>query len=135
MKINVSKHCRERYKERISGENTDIKILLYQISHGKDITMKVYEEAPRYILFLYEKYKTASQKILLFENIIFILIHDKNTDDNNIITCYRKTENFLDAYKNCGLSRQIIYDKIALIKKKIKNENSRTTYKFKNYRN
>ena len=120
MKLIVSKHCKERYKERISGEYTDIITILKQISNGIDITNKIYDEVPRYILYLYEKYGELGQKIILSNNIIFILKKNENSPDLfHVITCY-KNENHLEQFKNSSLSRSEIFYKISIIKKKLR---------------
>lgn len=76
MKFWLTQHCKERYIERIlNGLNTidNLNIsILKKIEAGKDITNKIYDECPRYILFLYEKYKELGITIIKSENILFI---------------------------------------------------------------
>ena len=121
MKLIITNHCKERYVERINnGEFIDIVIILKLISSGKDITNKIYDEVPRYILYLYEKYGELGQRIILSSDIIFILRKKEGTFDTYIVlTCY-KNENHLSQFKNTSLSREEIFIRIKLAKSKNK---------------
>ncbi len=121
MKIWITNHCKERYVERVNeGRCTDVVDILKAISSGKDITNKVLDDAPRYILYLYEKYNEFKLTIIKNNNVIFIL--RKKDDVYHAITCF-KDENYLSMYKNTSMSRADIYLKIRLLKSKIKKTN------------
>ncbi len=68
MKFFITKHCQQRYIERINnGLNVDDNVLftiLDKVNAGKDITNKIYDEIPRFILYLYEKYGELGQTII-----------------------------------------------------------------------
>jgi hypothetical protein len=125
MKFWLTQHSRERYVERIlnglnSVDNLVIHILK-QISSGKDITNKVYDECPRYILFLYEKYKELGITIMLSDNVLFICKKRKGTYNlYDVLTCYWYDENYLKQYKNTALTREQVFLKIKEIKSKLK---------------
>jgi hypothetical protein len=124
MKFWLTQHSKERYKERILNglnpfENLNVTILK-QISAGADITNKIYDDCPRYVLFLYEKYKELGIKIVRFENILFITKKRKGTDNLfDVLTCYLEDGNYLKQFKNTTLSRQDIYLKIKILKGKL----------------
>lgn len=118
----ITRHCQDRYLERVrNDQNTSPNLLLEilkTIYAGKDITNKVRVEVPRFILYLYEKYKSAGFKIVTNENIIFITQKRKgSTNLFDVITCYYDTGKFLEQYKNTALTRQEIFSKISAIKK------------------
>ncbi len=124
MKFFITKHCQQRYIERVNnGLNVDDNVLftiLNKVSAGKDITNKIYDEIPRFILYLYEKYGELGQTIIKSDNIIFIT--KKRVGTNNLfdaITCYFDN-NYLSQYKNTVLSREDIFIKIKEAKKKAK---------------
>lgn len=132
-KFNVTQHCRERYVQRIPfthGENL-LMTILSKLNVTKDITEKIFEECPRYILHLLEKYKSAGQRIFLNveDNIIFIAKKRPGTGNNpqdardglfEILTCYKHDENYLSLFKESVQLRKVTYEKIAIEKKKIK---------------
>lgn len=77
MKFFITHHAGERYIERIrcglnSANNNLFAEILTKLNTGKDITNKVFDEAPRYILYLYEKYKQLGLTIIQTDDIIFI---------------------------------------------------------------
>jgi len=114
MSFYLSKHVKERYVERVLGglkptDNLNI-LILEKLSKSKDITNKVYDEIPRYILFLYEKYKQLGITILRYENIIFITKKREGTYGlYDILTCYLEDTNYLKQFKNTALSRMDIF--------------------------
>lgn len=127
MKYFITKHCKERYIQKIkNGLNSTDDILieiLKLVSAGKDITNKIFDEVPRYIIHLYEKYENANIKIYLNQNIIFILKKRIGTQDlYDVLTTYHYTDNYLEVYKHSVLSRQDIYIKISLLKKSVKHK-------------
>lgn len=125
MKLWITQHSRERYIERIlNGLNTsnDVNInILKQASSGKDITNKVYDECPRYILYLYEKYNELGLRIIKNESVIFITKKRKGTFGlYDILTCYYDNGKLFKQFKETALSRQDIFLKIKEIKRKLK---------------
>lgn len=125
MKFWLTNHSRERYVERIlNGLNTIENINLHIVKHissGKDITNKVYDECPRYILFLYEKYKELGITIMLSDNVLYICKKRKGTYNlYDVLTCYWYDDNYLKQYKNTALTREQIFLKIKEVKSKLK---------------
>lgn len=125
MKFWLTQHSKERYVERIlNGLNTTDNLnvtILKQISSGVDITNKIYDECPRYILFLYEKYKQLGITIIRKDNVLFITRKRKGTYDlYDVITCYLEDGNYLKQFKNTALSRDQIFLKIKMIKSSLK---------------
>lgn len=121
----LSNHCKQRYIERVNNglhiDQNTLFSMLKTIELGIDITDKVYNEIPRYILYLYEKYKTAGSRIIKTkDNIIFIVSKRKGTDNlYDVLTCYRGMQH-LEQYKTSILNRGDIFIKINLIKKSLK---------------
>lgn len=125
MKFWLTDHVKKRYIERVVNgvnnfENLNVSILKH-ISTGKDITNKVYDECPRYILFLYEKYKQLGITIMLANDVLFITKKRKGTYDlYDVLTCYPYTGDYLRTFKTSVLPREIIFMKIKEIKRKLK---------------
>lgn len=122
-KFNISKHARQRYIERIlCGSNSKDNLLieiLNQLRNSQDITNKIFDETPRYILFLYEKYNCCKLTILQHKDILFICRKQEGTDNMlNIVTCYN-SHNHLSQFKNSSLSREDVFLKIKIIKKEV----------------
>lgn len=125
MKFWLTQHSKERYVERILNglnnfENLNVTILK-QISAGANITSKVYDECPRYILYLYEKYKELGITIIRTGNVLFITKKRKGTYDlYDVLTCYCDDGKYMRQFKNTSLSRDEIFLKIKVIKSKLK---------------
>lgn len=123
MKIWITEHCKDRYAERVmNGKRTDVINIVNTVIEGKDITNKILDSVPRYILYLYEKYGEFGQKIIQNGDIIFILKRKDGTIDTfNVLTCYvDKDLNHFNQYKNTNLSRKEIYIRIIELKRKMK---------------
>lgn len=124
-KFFITKHAQERYLERIrmSISVTDVNLLtemLNCLKSGTDITNKVYDTAPRYILYLYEKYKELGLIIIENKNTIFICRKRKGTINLcDVVTCYNSYKH-LDQFINTTMKREDIFIKIKEIKKKLK---------------
>lgn len=121
MQLSITTHCKERYVERVNGGNpVDIVTILQKISAGKDITNKVLDDAPRYILYLYERYEECGLTVIKNDDIIFILKRKEGTYNTfSVLTCY-KDVNFLEQFKNTSMPRAEIYIKIRLKKAELK---------------
>lgn len=125
MQVFITQHCKSRYLERIKNhQNTSDNLLieiLNSINTAKDITNQIYDKIPRFILFLYEKYKTANMKIMKNDHILYVMQKRVGTDHLfDVVTCYYDNGNYLEQYKNTVLSREEIFMKIKLIKKQLK---------------
>lgn len=121
MKFWLTQHSKERYIERVlNGQNSVNNInfhILDVLKTGRDITSQIYDECPRYILFLYEKYKALGITIIKSQNILFITKKRKGTYHlYDVLTCYYDTENHLRQFKNTVLTRDQIFLKIKQIK-------------------
>lgn len=122
----ITKHCRERYIQRIEAaaesENILFKIL-DNIKAGKDITDKIQRECPRYVQHLHEKYKEAGQRIFLNELTSTLFITKKRPGTYalyDVFTCYKYTEDYLATFKTSVLSNDEIYLNIRMLKKQNK---------------
>lgn len=119
----ITNHAKQRYTQRIFdfGKNESYLVsMLKSLSKGKDITSKIYDEVPRYILYLYEKHGELGQTIIESDNTIFVTKKRKGTEKMyDVITCYSNYR-YIEQYKNTKLSREEIYLKIKTIKMKIK---------------
>ncbi len=128
MKFDISYHCKERYKQRIGvalGENLYGKILT-ELKAAKDITDKVINECPRYVQHLKTKYKSAGQRILVFDNkTLFICKKRPGTGLPNkhlsglfdVLTCYQFDEKYLQDYRNSVQSRKDTFIILSTMKK------------------
>lgn len=124
-KYYISRHCQERYTERIRmGSNIQETSLLTEMINslktGKDITQKIYDDVPRYILYLYEKYKQLGITIIESDGVIYIA--RKRTGTLNlydVVTCYSAYRH-LEQFKNTDMKRQDIFIRIKQIKTKLK---------------
>lgn len=125
MRFWLTQHVQERYIERIlNGLNTTdnlMSTIIRQVSSGQDITSKVYDECPRYILFLYEKYKELGLTIIKNKDILFITKKRKGAYSlYDVVTCYLEDGHYLSQFKNTTLSRENIYLRIKEIKRNLK---------------
>lgn len=121
MRFWITTHCQERYISRVNnGIRCGSIDILKDISKGKDITNEIYDSNPRYIMFLYEKYKSANQKIIKSGHNLYIVKKRQGALDLfEAITCF-VDQNKLEEFKNTILSRQDIFIQIKLLKSKYK---------------
>lgn len=123
MKIQITNHAKQRYRERMlngSHETNILPLMLKQIREGKDITDKLYDKIPRFILYLYEKYNELGQRIIQNNDEIFILKQpDKSIDVTYVLTCI-KNDKYLSNFENTSLSREEIFLKISQIKNSLR---------------
>lgn len=118
MKYYITKHCRDRYIERISTLD-NITDVLNDIYKGSDITNSLFDKYPRYILYLYERYNSCNVKIIQNGNNTYIARKRVGTINiYDVVTCY-KDSNF-DSFGNTSLNRQEIFIRISILKKKLK---------------
>lgn len=125
MKFFITHHAGERYIERIRGginpTTTNLFTdMLKELSTGKDITNKIYDEVPRYILYLYEKYKQLGLTIIHSNQTLYICRKRPGTQNLfDVITCYNDHRH-LEQFKNTAMSREEVFLKIKMIKKQLK---------------
>lgn len=118
MKFNVTKHCRNRYIERVLGNsnssNNILLVILNDLNKSVNVTSKISLEVPRFTLFLKEKY--GSCNILKNNYTFFICKKRKNTLDlYDVVTCYIDKDD-LKMFKGTVLSNDDIYLKLKLLK-------------------
>ena len=124
MRYNITKHCRDRYIERILGNlNNSPNIfieMLTKLSKAKNITSNLSDNVPRFILYVKERYGAdKGYTFLKSDSLIFILVKRKNTFNlYDVITCYVESDK-LEQFKNTKLSKKEIYNKLHLLKSKI----------------
>lgn len=123
MRYNITLHSRLRYVERVAVDltNTDniLPLMLQDLKDSKDITNKIYNDYPRYILHLHETFKGANQ--IIMENkdkhVWFILKKKPGTlHTYDVLTCYKRGD-AMDQFKSSVLSRQEIFIRITMAKK------------------
>lgn len=127
MRFHISQHCQERWIERVNaGLNKDdhtLMKILHTLNDSKDITAKVFDDAPRYILYLYEKYKSCNVTIMSGNGVIFVAKKRKGAENMyDVLTCYVEHKH-LDQFRNTSLKRSEIFIRISEAKKKYKNAN------------
>lgn len=120
----LTHHVKNRYLERVkNGLNTSNNLLfeiLDELKLAKDVTQTIFDTIPRYILYLYEKYKSANMKILKKDNVYYICKKRPNTESlYDVLTCYYGEDKF-KMFQNSILSRQQIFEKISKKKKELK---------------
>lgn len=123
-KYMLTQHVKDRYLERVkNGLNTSNNLLfeiLDEIKLAKDVTQNIFDTIPRYILYLYENYKSANMKILKKDNVYYICKKRQNTESlYDVLTCYYGEEKF-KMFQSSVLSRQQIFEKISKKKKELK---------------
>lgn len=123
MKYNITKHCSNRYVERVLGginiTNNLYTQILKDLSGGINVTSKISEKHPRYILYIKERYGSdKGYNFIKSGNIIFILTKRKNTNElYDVLTCYIETGVTYKVFDNTVLSKDEIYYKLSNIKK------------------
>lgn len=81
---------------------------------------KLFDETPRYILYLYEKYRQLGLTIIHSNTTLYICKKRVGTQNlYDILTCYND-HRYLEQFKNTKLTREEIFLKIKLIKKQLK---------------
>jgi hypothetical protein len=114
----ITKHCKERFLERIDTFK-DVKEVLNIIYSGKDVTNTIFDKYPRYILYLYERYQSCGIKIVQSEHRTFVCKKHPGTQDKwDVVTCYKDGD--FSKFGNTQLSREEIFIRIKMIKRTIK---------------
>lgn len=125
MRFFITYHAADRFIERIRGginstNNNLFAEMLKELSIGKDITNKIYDEVPRYILYLYEKYKQLGLTIIHSNQTLYICRKRPGTQNLfDVITCYNDHRH-LEQFKNSAMKREEVFLKIKMIKKQLK---------------
>lgn len=94
MKFYITKHCKERYLERVCGGLSSsqnlLMTILNDINKGKNITSKLSTEVPRFFLYIKTKYGSdKGYNIIENGNIWFITTKRKGTNNlYDVLTCY-----------------------------------------------
>lgn len=121
MNFFITKHCKDRYKERVLGNNHVPDILmniLKELRNGTNVTSKFSEEYPRFILYLKERYTDKNYNFIKFNSTIYILTKRKGTSDlYDVLTCYTEGPQ-LTSFKNTSLNKTDIYIRLKLLKNK-----------------
>ena len=109
MKYYITKHCKKRYIQRVlGGSNISSNILqtiFNDLNTATNITSKLSEEVPRFILHLKETYGNKGYTILKKGHTIFPCIKRKGTKDlYDVVTCYVDLDD-LKMFRNTVLSK------------------------------
>jgi hypothetical protein len=114
----ITKHCKDRFLERIAPFS-DVREILKIVYSGSDLTNTIFDKYPRYILYLYERYSECSIKIVQNGDVTFICKRRPDTQSTfDVMTCYRADS--FDKFGKTALPRQEIYLRIKIIKSKLK---------------
>ena len=120
MKFYITKHCKERYRERILGNtgivNNLVIAILKDLNSGKNITSKLSTELPRFILYLKQQYGSdKGYNIIQKDHTFFILTKRKGTEDlYDVLTCYVEFETF-KKFKHTVLTNEEIHFKLSTL--------------------
>jgi len=120
MKFYITKHCKERYRERILANSGIADNLLFSILNdlksGKNITSKLSTELPRFILYIKEQYGSdKGYHIIKKDYSFFILTKRKGTEDlYDVLTCYIEYDIF-KKFSNTVLTNSEIHLKLKML--------------------
>jgi len=123
MKFNITKHCSDRYVQRVLAGSNVINNLYVQIlkdlSSGTNITSKISEKHPRYLLYVKERYGSDKGYTFIKKgDLIFLLTKRKNTNDlYDVLTCYIETIDTYKRFDDSVLTKEEIYYKLSTLKK------------------
>lgn len=122
MRAFITQHCRNRYMERVGKTPNSLQDIAKIVESGTDVTNKIFDAAPRFILHLYTKYKTANIKIIFKDGVHYITTKRKGADNlYDVMTCYQGDDRF-KMYANSVIPRKEIYFQIGELKRKLKKE-------------
>lgn len=118
MKFYITKHCKQRYIERVLGNLNSkedvLKSIFKDLNNSKNITSKLSTEVPRFILFLKDKY--GSCNIMKHDHILFICKKRKGAESlYDVVTCYIDKDD-LSMFRNSVLTNEEIHLKLKLLK-------------------
>jgi hypothetical protein len=120
MKFYITKHCKDRYRERVLGNTGNcynlILRILSDLNTGKNITSKLSSTLPRFILYMKEQYgPDKGYNIIQKDHTFFILTKRKQTENlYDVLTCYIEFDTF-KKFSNTCLSNQEIYLKLSML--------------------
>lgn len=120
MKFYITKHCKERYRERILGNtgivNNLVIAILKDLNSGKNITSKLSTELPRFILYIKQQYGSdKGYNIIQKDHTFFILTKRKGTESlYDVLTCYVEFETY-KKFKHTVLTNEEIHLKLAML--------------------
>lgn len=126
MRYDITRHCKDRYIERVLGNlnNSDNLFveMLKNLSTATNITSKLSETCPRFVLYVKERYGSIGFNFLKKDHVIYVLTKHKGTKDlYDVITCYVESD-ALKKFENSALTNEQIYTRLRLVKTK-KNDN------------
>lgn len=123
MKYYITKHCKDRYLQRVlNGNNVKENLLssiLDDLKSGKLITSEISNKYPRFVLYLKETYGSdKGYNFIQKDNTIFVLCKRKGTEElYDVVTCYIESGVF-ESFNNTVLTDKEIYNRLALTKYK-----------------
>lgn len=122
MNFFITKHCKNRYRERVlNGSNSvsDVLIcILKELRTGTNVTSKFSQEYPRFILYLKERYSDKNYNFIKYGHTIYVTTKRKGTLElYDVLTCYIEG-NQLESFKNTSLNKTDIYIRLKLLKNK-----------------
>lgn len=122
MNYNITRHCAQRYIERVCGglnASTNLyKDIIRSLNSATNITSKLSTDVPRFLLYVKERYGTDKGfNFLKNDHIIYVLTKRKGTEKlYDVLTCYIEN-NLFDKFKNTALSKEQIHMKLSMLKK------------------
>ena len=120
-KFYVTKHCKERYKERVLGGiniiDDILMSILKNINSGTEVTSKYSEQIPRFILYIKERYGSDKGYTLIRNGyILYIATKRKGTENlYDALTCYIDND-IIKKFQNTCLSKEDIHLKLKMLK-------------------
>lgn len=123
MKYYITKHCKDRYLQRVLNGNNVNENLLFSIlddlKFGKLITSEISNKYPRFVLYLKENYGAdRGYNFIQKDNTIFVLCKRKGTESlYDVVTCYIESGVF-ESFNSTVLTDREIYNRLALTKYK-----------------
>jgi len=120
MKFNITHHCKDRYLKRVlnnSGKCENLyKQILSDLNTGINITSKLSEKLPRFILYIKERYGSdKGYNIIQKDHTFFILTKRKGTENlYDVLTCYIEFDTFKKFLNTC-LTNEEIHLKLAML--------------------
>lgn len=124
MRYYISKHCQNRYLERVlsnvvSSSNPLIHQIFGDLNTAQNITSQIADNYPRFVLYVKERYgKDIGFNFLKKGHTLFVLTKRKGTVDlYDVITCYIESH-MLTKFAKTALSKDEIYTRLSNLKHK-----------------